>query len=111
MRRSVPFLVVLAIVASGPRIGWAQSFDLGHLGFGVLGGGPGLGIGSTSTDTGTTTPAGAAFGTKAEAPGQLTGIFDGLTGSLTGPDLVKMPSRLVPEDIPVGHKEEITPGH
>ncbi len=96
-------LVAAGVLACAAGAASAQSFDLGHLGFGLLGGGPGLGIGSITTETGTATSAGASFGAKIEQPGEFTGGLGPATESLAGSEVVKTPSRLVPEDIPVGH--------
>ena len=46
MKRLSALALVLGMVACCVDVVAAQSFDLGGLGFGLLGGGPGLGIGS-----------------------------------------------------------------
>lgn len=100
MRRSLVLALVFVALGVGPAA--AQSIDLGHLGFGLLGGGPGLGMGSVHSGTGSVSSAGISFGTQAEQPGQLTGTFDAATEGLAGSDIIKSPPRLAPEDIRVG---------
>lgn len=102
MTRFGALAVAIGLAVGGAGAAAAQSFDLGHLGFGLLGGGPGLGFGSSSTETGSTTAAGTAFGTKAEQPGQFTGTLGTATESLIGPEMHATPSRVVPEEIRVG---------
>jgi hypothetical protein len=105
MKRFVAWALALGVIAGGAGTATAQNF--GGLGFGLIGGGAGLGIAGTQSSQAVST--GASFGTTVETTIGISESLDTAKGSLTGSDLVKQPPRLVPEDIPVGHLEEITP--
>ncbi len=105
MKRFAAWALALGVIAGSA--GTAAAQDVGGLGFGLIGGGLGLGIARTrSWQAGST---GASFGTKVETTIGISESLGTATGSLTGSDLIKQPPRLVPEEIPVGHTEEITP--
>ena len=100
MKKSCALALVLGMVACGVDVAAAQSFSLGGLGFGLLGGGPALGIGSPSTETGSTTPSGTSFGTQLAPIAEFTGELDKASESLAGSGIVRVP-QLIPSEIPV----------
>ena len=102
MKRSCALALVLGMVACGVNVAAAQSFSLGGLGFGLLGGGPALGIASPSTETGTATPSGVSFGTQLAPISEFTGELDKASESLAGSGNVRAP-QLIPSEIHI-HK-------
>lgn len=108
MRGLVVLGLALGMVAGGVGTAAAQSFGLGGLGFGLLGGGAGVGVSGTHAPASGST--GISFGTELETTIGVSESLDAATEGLAGAEMIKTPSRLVPEDIPVGHTEEITSG-